>query len=95
MRANMHHLSLRVCITVVQVLPNHLSVGMSSAEASPNRDGFIARFEALKLYRITDVTMFMMPTTETWMPYLRKWKNNCAGCSSGGALSCWSDTSCY
>ena len=91
----MDHLSLHVCITVVQVLPSHLSVGMSSAEASPNRDGFIARFEALKLYQITDVTMFMMPTTETWMPYLRKWKNNCAGCPSGGALSCWSDTACY
>eukprot|EP01045_Picozoa_sp_COSAG04_P008351 COSAG04_NODE_460_length_13977_cov_5.936662_3_plen_69_part_00 len=68
---------------------------MSSEEAPPTRDGFIARFEALRLYKISDVTMFMMPTAEAWMPYLRKWKNDCAGCPAGGALSCWSNTACY
>ena len=47
------------------------------------------------LYKISDVTMFMMPTAEAWMPYLRKWKNDCAGCPGGGALSCWSNTACY
>ena len=78
-----------------RVSPEHLSVGMSSEEAPPTRDGFIARFEALRLYKISDVTMFMMPTAEAWMPYLRKWKNDCAGCPAGGALSCWSDTACY
>lgn len=31
----------------------------------------------------------MMPTAETWMPWLRKWKNNCVGCPNGGSLSCW------
>jgi hypothetical protein len=94
-----------------RISPEHLSIGMSSTgrpnmdnvqwgdrtnfSSGPTVDGFTARFEALNLYKITDVTMFMMPTTETWMPYLRKWKNNCAGCPNGGALSCWANTACY
>ena len=78
-----------------RISPKHLSVGMSCGGPSPTREGFYGRFEALKLYKITDVTMFMMPTAETWMPWLRKWKNNCAGCPNGGSLSCWTDLSCY
>ena len=79
-----------------RISPEHLSVGMScEGPTSPTREGFYGRFEALNLYKITDVTMFMMPTAETWMPWLRKWKNNCAGCPSGGSLSCWTDLSCY
>jgi len=62
---------------------------MSCEGPSPTREGFYGRFEALKLYKITDVTMFMMPTAETWMPWLRKWKNSCVGCPNGGSLSCW------
>lgn len=73
----------------------HLSVGFSSVHASQNHDGLVARFEALRLYEVKDITMFMMPTSETWMPYLRKWKNECRGCPDGGALSCWARTDCY
>ena len=39
--------------------------------------------------------MFAMPTNETWMPWLRKWKNNCKGCPSGGALSCFANEGCF
>jgi hypothetical protein len=74
---------------------DHLSVGFSSVGASQNYDGLVARFEALRLYKVKDITMFMMPTSETWMPYLRKWKNDCRGCPDGGALSCWANKKCY
>ena len=30
----------------------------------------IARVHAMNMYRITDVTMFMLPTTEPFMPWL-------------------------
>ena len=51
-----------------RVSREHLGVGMSSAERSPTADGFAARFHALRSYGITEVDMFMMPITETWMP---------------------------
>jgi len=70
----------------------HLSVGMSSS-FHPSTDGFIARFQTLRMYGITDVSMFMMPTTETWMPWLRKWKTGGAGC--GGEINAWSNVTCY
>ena len=83
-----------------------LSVGMSSnvgpcdgpCEAwawGPSRESFTARFHALNMYGITDVTMFMLPITETWMPWLRKWKTNGAGCPRGGSLSAWGNVTCY
>lgn len=72
-----------------------LSVGMSSQYVHTTTQAFIARFHALNMYGITDVSMFMMPTTETWMPWLRKWKNNARGCPRGGSLSAWSNVTCY
>ena len=85
----------------------HLSVGMSShisardpskpwvPGADPSRNDFTSRFHALEMYGVTDVSMFMLPTTETWMPWLRKWKNNAAGCPRGGTLSKWGNVTCY
>jgi hypothetical protein len=81
----------------------HLSVGMSSQQArsshvpgrDPSRSDFTMRFHALEMYGVTDVSMFMLPTTETWMPWLRKWKNNAAGCPRGGTLSKWGNVTCY
>ena len=70
----------------------HLSIGMSSG-FHPSTDGFIARFQTLKRYGVNDVSMFMMPTTETWMPWLRKWKTGAAGCD--GDLNAWSNVTCY
>jgi len=77
-----------------RITPEHLSVGMSSHNR-PSQDAFIARFHAIRMYGITDVSMFMMPTTETWMPWLRKWKTDGAGCPGGGSLSAWSNVTCY
>jgi hypothetical protein len=78
-----------------RVSVDRLGVGMSSFEATPSYDGFVARFHALRSAGIREVDMFAMPTNETWLPWLRKWKNQCKGCPSGGALSCFSDTSCF
>ena len=77
-----------------RVSPSHLSVGMSS-NSIVNQDGFVARMHALREYHISDVTMFMLPTAELWMPWLRKWKNDCAGCPGGGTLSCFAHEACY
>jgi hypothetical protein len=55
----------------------------------------IARVHAMNMYGITDVTMFMLPTTEPFMPWLRKWKNAARGCPRGGSLSAYSNVSCY
>ena len=70
-------------------------VASCSFSSKPTTDGFIARFHALRMYDVHSVTMFAMPTEETWMPWLRKWKTGCAGCPAGGALSCWANVSCY
>ena len=88
-----------------RITPERLSVGMSSHSSagrpdpailnSPTTAAFIARFHALNMYHVTDVSMFMMPTTETWMPWLRKWKNAARGCPRGGSLSAWSNVTCY
>jgi hypothetical protein len=78
-----------------RVSRKRLGIGMSSFEPSPNYDGFVARFHALRSYGIRELDMFAMPTNETWMPWLRKWKNDCRGCPSGGALSCFANTECY
>ena len=55
----------------------------------------IARVHAMNMYGITDVTMFMLPTTEPFMPWLRKWKNVARGCPRGGSLSAYSNVTCY
>ena len=78
-----------------RVSHEHLGIGMSSFEGPPNADGFAARFHALRSYGIQEVDMFAMPTTETWMPWLRKWKNDCRGCLNGGVLSCFAEAGCY
>lgn len=78
-----------------RVSPDRLGVGMSSFEATPTYDGFVARFHALHRYGIREVDMFAMPTNNTWMPWLRKWKNSCKGCPNGGVLSCYADVSCF
>lgn len=72
-----------------------LGVGLSSREHTPNEDGFVARFHALRSAGVREVDMFVLPNNETWLPWLRKWKNDCRGCPSSGALSCWANASCY
>ena len=29
------------------------------------------------------IACWQLPTAELWMPWLRKWKNDCAGCPEG------------
>ena len=69
--------------------------GDGARATDPSYDAFRARFHALNMYGITDVSMFMMPITEPWMPWLRKWKNAARGCPRGGSLSAWSNVTCY
>eukprot|EP00316_Scyphosphaera_apsteinii_P001270 CAMPEP_0119306500 /NCGR_PEP_ID=MMETSP1333-20130426/7243_1 /TAXON_ID=418940 /ORGANISM="Scyphosphaera apsteinii, Strain RCC1455" /LENGTH=307 /DNA_ID=CAMNT_0007309817 /DNA_START=25 /DNA_END=945 /DNA_ORIENTATION=+ len=72
-----------------RVSPERLGIGMSTREPTPNYDGFVARFHALRSAGVREVDMFVMPLNVTWLPWLRKWKNGCRGCPYGGALSCW------
>ena len=89
-----------------RITPERLSVGMSTMirasgsdpsvlNDAPTTDAFIARFHALNMYGVTDVSMFMMPMAEPFMPWLRKWKNAARGCPRGGSLSAWSNVTCY
>ena len=89
-----------------RIKPGRLSVGISTyihalesdpaiLNDAPTTEAFIARFHALNMYGVTDVSMFMMPMTEPFMPWLRKWKNAARGCPRGGSLSTWSNVTCY
>ena len=80
---------------VDRVPPEKLGIGMSSAEPTPTVDGFVARFHALRAAGVREVDMFLLPVNESWMPWLRKWKNDCRGCPNGGVLSCWANATCY
>jgi hypothetical protein len=59
-------------------------------QSTPDQDGFIARFHALRRSGIAEIDMFAMPLNASWMPWLRKWKNDARGCPNSGVLSAWS-----
>tara|TARA_B110001452_G_scaffold234863_1_gene213396 strand:- start:316 stop:1311 length:996 start_codon:yes stop_codon:yes gene_type:complete len=78
-------------------VPNRdrLGIGLSTREPTPTLDGFVARFHALRAAQVRELDMFAMPLNETWLPWLRKWKNECRGCPNGGALSCFAQLNCF
>ena len=89
-----------------RITPERLSVGISThihasgddpavLNDAPTTAQYVARFHALNMYHVTDVSMFMMPMTEPIMPWLRKWKTAARGCPRGGSLSAWSNVTCY
>lgn len=78
-----------------RVAPSRLGLGLSTQEPTPSYDGFVARFHAITNARVRELDMFVMPLNETWLPWLRKWKNGCRGCPNGGVLSCWANVSCF
>ena len=41
-------------------------------QSTPDQDGFIARFHALRHSGITEVDMFVVPLNTSWIPWLRK-----------------------
>eukprot|EP01052_Picozoa_sp_SAG31_P063097 SAG31_NODE_22048_length_535_cov_0.816514_2_plen_62_part_01 len=62
---------------------------MSTREPTPTYDGFVARFHALRRSGVSELDMFVMPLNSSWLPWLRKWKTDCAGCKNDGQLSCF------
>ena len=84
------HLSVGVGCNIHSRTSNHAIL-----DDAPTLMDHIARVHAMNMYGITDVTMFMLPTTEPFMPWLRKWKNAARGCPNGGSLSAYSNVSCY
>lgn len=52
-------------------------------------DGYVARFHALDKSGADWLNIFMLPASDAWLPYLRRWKTRCAACPNRGALSCY------
>jgi len=72
-----------------------VGIGMSHLSAHPSEDGFIARFHALRALDVKEVDMFFMPVNSSWLPWLRKWKNDVRGCPNSGVLSAWANPTCF
>lgn len=52
-------------------------------------DDLAARFHALDRAGVDLFSVFMLPASDEWLPWLRKWKTRCATCPNAGALSCY------
>jgi hypothetical protein len=75
-------------------IPEHkLGIGMMN-RADINTDGWIARFHALhsKLGNESMLNLFVLPLTDEWLPWVERWKNDCAGCPNKGGLSCYEES---
>ena len=57
-----------------------------------SEDGYLARFHALEKSGASWLNIFMLPASDAWLPYLRRWKTRCAGCPNAGLLSCYEPT---
>jgi len=58
-------------------------------------DGYQARFHAIEKSGVLELDMFAMPISDSFLPYLLKFKTGCSGCTNEGVLSCWSDLTCH
>ena len=73
-----------------------VGIGMSHlGRAVEAEDGFIARFHAIRALGVREVDMFFMPVNSSWLPWLRKWKNDARGCPNSGVLSAWANPTCF
>lgn len=52
-------------------------------------DGYLARFHALDKSDANWLNLFMLPASDAWLPYLKRWKTRCANCPNAGSLSCY------
>ena len=52
-------------------------------------EGYLARFHALDRSGADWLNIFMLPASDAWLPWLKRWKSRCAGCEGNGRLSCW------
>ena len=71
-----------------------LGVGMMNRKDISD-DGYVGRFHAIKASGAQELDMFIAPISDTFLPYLWKWKRACKGCPNSGVLSCWSNKSCF
>ena len=52
-------------------------------------DGYLARFHALEKSGADWLNVFLLPASDAWLPFLRRWKSRCAGCGKQSALGCY------
>ena len=69
-------------------------VGMENRK-DISTDGYVGRFHAIEHSGVIELDMFIAPISDSFLPYLWKFKTKCGGCTNGGVLSCWSDLSCH
>jgi len=82
-----------------RISKDRLAIGISSRAGDSTyggaSDAFVARVHSLRSAGVRELVMFAMPTSPSYMPWIRKFKNDCRGCPSGGVLSCYSNTACF
>lgn len=77
-----------------------LGVGMMNREGPKapggmtgmiTEEGWIARFHALhtKLANESMLNLYVMMIADEFLPWVGRWKSNCAGCPNAGSLSCY------
>jgi hypothetical protein len=73
----------------VQNIPSKkLAIGMSNREEL-TVDDLTGRFYAIDKAGIDWINMFMMPISDAFLPFLQRWKTNCAGCGVQTILGCY------
>lgn len=75
---------------VSAVPADRLSIAaMNRDDLSP--DDYAGRFHALSRASpgVEQFNLFMLPAADAWLPWLHKWKTQCATCPNAGVLSCF------
>ena len=65
--------------------PTSLGVSMMNRD-DLTADGLLARFYAIEQSGADWLNLFMLPASDVWLPYLRRWKVGCEAC---GVLACF------
>lgn len=63
-----------------------LGVGIMNRDDIEDPDGYVARFHALDRSGASELHLWRMPVADVWLPYIQRWKSQCAGCPQ---LSCY------
>lgn len=52
-------------------------------------EGYLARFHAIDTSGADWVNVFLLPASEAWLPFLKRWKTRCRGCGVNTPLGCY------
>ena len=52
-------------------------------------EGYLARFHAIDGAGVNWLNVFHLPASDTWLPFLQRWKTRCRGCGVNTPLGCY------